>query len=69
MAPTRKLFIAAALLGISLAPFGMPQAEAVASCTDRYCVLRPSSTICACPAGSAHPYQRVTCGTAYTCDF
>lgn len=65
----RKLSTLPVLLGLVLFASWAPQAEAVASCTDRYCVLRPSSTICACPAGSAHPYQRVTCGTAYTCDF
>ena len=65
----RKLSTLPLLLGLALLASWAPQAEAVASCTDSYCVLRPSSTPCACPAGSAHPYQRVTCGTSYICDF
>lgn len=69
MSRTRKLFTAAALLGVSLLASWAPEAEAVASCTDRYCITQPSYAYCACPASSAHPYQRVTCGTAYTCDF
>ena len=65
----KKLFMLAVPLGLALFASWAPEAEAVASCTSSYCVLRPSSTPCACPAGSAHPFQRVTCGTAYTCDF
>lgn len=65
----RKLSILAVPLGLALLASWAPQAEAVASCTDRYCITQPSYASCACPAGSAHPYKRVTCGTAYTCDF
>jgi hypothetical protein len=69
MARTKKLFAAVALLGVTLIPVWTPQAEAVASCTDRYCITQPSYAPCACPADSLHPYQRVTCGSSYSCYF
>ena len=65
----KKLFMLAVPFGLTLFASWAPEAEAVASCTDKYCVTQPSSAPCACPTGSAHPFQRVTCGTSYICDF
>lgn len=64
-----KLWTLPVLLGVALLASWAPQAEAVASCTDRYCITQPSYAPCACPADSLHPYQRVTCGSSFSCYF
>lgn len=58
----KKLFAAAALLGIALVPSFMPEAEAVAYCSPSYCAGKPSSTKCGCPPGSDRVGQSSNCG-------
>lgn len=59
----KKLFAAAALLGISLFASWAPEAEAVAYCDSGYCVGKPSSTKCGCPPHTDRRGQSTTCGS------
>jgi hypothetical protein len=58
----KKLFAAAALLGIALASSWAPQAEAVAYCSPTYCSGKPSTTKCGCPPESDRRGQASSCG-------
>ena len=58
----KKLFAAAALLGIALVPSFMPQAEAIAYCSSTYCAGKLSTAKCACPPGTDRVGQPSTCG-------
>jgi hypothetical protein len=58
----KKLFAAAALLGIALVPSFTPQAEAIGYCSATFCAGRPGTTKCACPPGTDRVGQPSSCG-------
>lgn len=58
----KKLFAAAALLGIALVPSFAPQAEAVGYCSASYCAGKPPLSQCGCPPDSGRPGFTTVCG-------
>jgi hypothetical protein len=58
----KKLFAAAALLGIALVPSFTPQADAIAYCSPSYCAGKLPTAKCACPPGTDRVGQPSSCG-------
>jgi hypothetical protein len=59
----KKLFALAALLASTFAAVPAPSAQAIATCGPSYCTGRPSSSTCACPAGTPYAGDTATCGS------
>jgi hypothetical protein len=62
MKATTKLLIAAALLGIALAPGTNPSAGALGSCDAKSCVGAYPTAACICPFYTHRPGELSTCG-------